>query len=167
MKKNAIILLLSAIIFVAGCKVNYSFTGTNTGDAQTITIHTFPNRAPLAPPTYSQVFSESLKEDFLRQTKLDLVAQNGDLEISGSIVGYTTNPIAVTGEETTAMNRLKVTVKVKFVNHLDPTQSFEREFSKFEDYSSSLSLRDVEPVLLESITEQLIQEIIQSSLGNW
>ena len=160
-----------AILFVAsiffGCTTSYSFTGTSTGDAKTISIETLTNRAPLTPPQYSQTITEGIKEQFLRQTNLDLVKSDGDLQISGNITRYTSNPIATTGNETTAQNRLTVTVNIKFINKLDPTQNFDRNFSRFEDYSSSQSLSQVQDDLFLSIVDQLAQDIIQASIGNW
>lgn len=159
--------ILFAITAIYSCSASYSFTGTSTGDAKTISIETLTNRAPLTPPQYSQSLTEGIKEQFLRQTNLDLVKSDGDLQISGDIIRYTSNPIATTGSETTAQNRLTVSVNIKFVNKLDPTQNFDRNFSRFEDYTSSQSLSQVQDDLFLSIIDQLSQDIIQASIGNW
>lgn len=159
---------IAIILGVYACKVNYSFTGTSTGDAKTISIETFRSTAPLLPPEYTQTFSEDLKELFLRQTNLDLVVKEGDLQITGNIVQYLSRPSATTGDETTSQNRLTVTVQIKFVNMLDPTQSFpNKTFSRFEDYPSSENLTDVQDQLFQSITQQLGQDIIQAAIGTW
>ena len=150
-----------------GCSASYSFTGTSVGEAKTISIETVTNRDPLTPPQYTQSFTEGLKEQFLRQTSLDLVKSNGDMQISGYITRYYSGPIATTGNETTSQNRLTVTVQIKFVNTLDPAQNFSKNFSRFEDYAASQNLSDVQDQLLLSITEQLGQDIIQASIGNW
>ena len=165
MKNIFAILIVATIIY--GCSASYSFTGTSTGEAKTISIETLNNRAPLTPPQYSQTITEGIKEQFLRQTNLDLVKSEGDLQISGDITRYTSNPIATTGSETTAQNRLTVNVSIKFVNKLDPTQNFDRTFSRFEDYASSQSLTQVQDDLFLSIVDQLAQDIIQASIGNW
>lgn len=164
--KNTFIL---SVIFVilSSCSASYSFTGTSVGEAKTISIETVTNRAPLSPPTYTQTFTEDLKESFLRQTNLDLVKTNGDLQLSGFIQRYTAGPIATTGAETTSQNRLTVTVQMKFVNQLDPSQNFDKSFTRFEDYSSQVSLSSVQNELFSLITEQLAQDIIQASIGNW
>jgi hypothetical protein len=152
---------------MSGCAASYSFTGTSVGDAKTISIETVTNRDPLTPPQYTQTFTEGLKEQFLRQTSLDLVKSNGDLQISGYIQRYYSGPIATTGDEKTSQNRLTVTVHIKFVNILDPSQNYSKNFSRFEDYSSSQSLSDVQDQLFLSIIDQLGQDIIQASIGNW
>jgi hypothetical protein len=165
MKKILVILFIGTIL--SACTASYSFTGTSVGEAKTISIETISNRAPLTPPGYSQTFTEGLKEQFLRQTSLDLLKSNGDLQISGHIQRYSSGPIATTGNETTSQNRLTVVVSVKFVNKLDPTQNFDKNFSRFEDYSSSQSLSSIQDELFASITDQLAQDIIQSSIGSW
>ena len=164
--KQTLIISIFALILSA-CSTSYSFTGTSVGEAKTISIETIYNRAALTPPGYEQNFTESLKEFYLRQTSLDLVKSNGDMQVSGSITRYYSGPIATTGNETTSQNRLTVTVKIKFINKLDPSQNFDRNFTRFEDYASSESLSSIQDQLFTSITDQLAQDIIQASIGNW
>jgi hypothetical protein len=44
---------------------------------------------------------------------------------------------------------------------------FDRNFSRFADYSSDLDLLQVEDALVEDIGAQLSQDIFNASLGNW
>ncbi len=156
------------MVGLTGCKVNYSFTGANISpDVNTISIATFPNYAPLAQPTLSQVFSESLKDYFVSQTSLSLVKQFGDLTIEGEIKDYRTSPLGISQNETAAENRLTIIIAVRYVNTKDDSQSFEKTFSRFEDYSSAKSLSEVEDDLISLINEQLIQDIFNESVGNW
>jgi hypothetical protein len=164
--KNLFLISIVSILLTA-CTASYSFTGTSIGEAKTISVETLTNRAPLTPPEYTQTFTEGLKEQYLRQTSLDLVKSNGDLQLTGFIQRYTSAPIATTGNETTSQNRLTVTVSIKFVNVLEPTQNFDKTFTRFEDYSSSQSLSSVQDNLFASITDQLAQDIIQASIGSW
>lgn len=160
-----IILLIAGTCFNA-CSVSYSFTGIST-DAETVTIEFFKSRAPLAPPTYSQAFSEALKDIFIQQTSIDLVSSGGDLHFEGEIVGYENRPAGVGGNQQAALNRLTITVKVKFTNFLNEEDNFEQTFSRFEDYSANESLKQVEDRLIEEINTQLTQDILQKAVGNW
>jgi hypothetical protein len=156
------------LVLLAGCKVNYSFTGASISpDIKTVSIAYFPNYAPLAQPTLSQVFTESLKDYFLSQTSLKLTDKYGDIEFSGEIIDYKTEPMAVTQDETAAVNRLTITVKVKYRNSHDESQNFEKTFSKNETYDSSRNLNEVEPELIPQIVDQIVQDIFNASLGNW
>ncbi|MFT4752602.1 MAG: hypothetical protein ACI85Q_000134 [Salibacteraceae bacterium] len=164
--RNILFISFVSLLFYS-CSASYSFTGTSVGEARTISIQTVTNRAPLTPPSYTQTFTENLKENFLRQTSLDLVKTDGDLQLAGYISRYTSGPIATTGAETTSQNRLTVSVQMKFVNKLDPSQNFDKTFTRFEDYTSSASLSSVQDELFSIITEQLAQDIIQASIGSW
>jgi hypothetical protein len=159
------ILLLTAI---SGCKVNYSFTGGNIDPKiKTISILFFPNNATIVQPTLSQSFTEALRDKFSSQTKLLMISKGGDLNIEGSITGYSVQPVAIQGNETAAMNRLTITVSVKFTNKLDEKQNFEQAFSRFEDYLSSQNLSAVEATLIKDINEALVEDIFNKAVVNW
>ena len=135
--------------------------------AQTFSVGSFPSRAPLAGPNVSIAFVESLKDLMLAQTRLDLEKKNGDLKFEGEVIGYDVQPVAIQGDETSALNRLTITVKVRYTNTLDRDKDFELNFSRFADYNSSAELTSVEEVLIGEINEQLTQDIFDRSLGNW
>lgn len=159
-------LLFSLLTVLTQCTVNYSFRGIST-DANSVSIQFFENFAPLAPPTLSQGFTESMKDIFLQQTNLKILSQNGELQFEGEITNYRTEPVAITGDEQTALNRLSITVNVRFTNTLNEKQNFERTFTRYEDYDSSQSLSSVEADLVESIVDQLTQDILNAAIGDW
>ena len=151
-----------------GCKVNYSFTGASIAeDIKTVSIKTFQSYAPLANANLSQTFTEALKDKFLSQTNLDLVTKNGDLQFEGSITGYNVTSVAIQGNETAALNRLTITVKVKFTNTKDSELDFETNFSRYSDYESSQNLASIEDGLITEINEQLTQDIFNKAVSNW
>ena len=145
----------------------YSFTGADTGNAETISIDYFQNYAPLAQPTLSQNFTETLRDKFIAQTNLNLVERNADLRITGSVTGYDTRPVAIQGNETAALNRLTITINVTYTNTLEQEKSFEKSFSRFADFESSVSLSSVQDQLEEEIGDQLAQDIFNESVINW
>lgn len=136
-------------------------------NAETFSVGAFPTRAPLAGPNVSLAFVETLKDVMLQQTRLDLVKKNGDLKFEGAITGYAVQPVAIQGNETSAMNRLTITVAVRYTNTLDRDKDFELNFSRFADYSSTQDLQQVQNVLIADINDQLTQDIFDRSLGNW
>jgi hypothetical protein len=160
---------LSLILLVfSGCKVNYSFTGASISPSvKTISIAYFQNKATLVVPTLSRDFTESLKDYFTSQTNLSLVDRNGDLRIEGAITGYAVSPVAIQGNEQAALNRLTITVAVKFTNTTDEKQNYETNFSRYQDYSSSQQLVAVQATLIEEINKQLVQDIFIKSVANW
>lgn len=167
-KISKIIFFFSALTFLlSGCGI-YSFTGASIPpEAKTVSIKYFPNNASLVEPTLSQIFTDALKDKFVSQTTLILVQKNGDLRLEGEITGYSTKPIAITGDQTAALNRLTITVKVKYVNTFDETKNFESSFNRYEDYPSSQNLSDVQETLITQINEMLIEDIFNKAVVNW
>jgi hypothetical protein len=152
----------------SGCGV-YSFTGGQYSGAKTFSVDYFKPQTALATPLYAQRFTESFKDLLLAQSPLRLTERNGELTYSGTIVDYRTAPIAVQSgaAETASLNRLTITVKVKYENTLEPELSFEKTFSKFADYDANQDLFTIEESLWSLINEQLTQEIYNASVGNW
>ena len=169
--KQIYLLLFSvSIIFVIAqsCKIGYSFTGANLSpQIKTYSVYYFPNRAKLVNPTLSQTFTEDLREKLRRQTSLNELQDNGDIEFEGQIVGYETRPMAIQKDDMAANNRLTITVKVKYTNHKEPDQSFDRNFSAYEDYDSNLAISDVEDELSLLIVRKLTEDIFNATIANW
>ena len=170
---NSIVVYIRLIIIPAmllsfwSCGI-YSFTGASIPpEATTISVAFFPNNAPLVQPTLSQRFTDELQTKFLRQTNLRLVEDGGDLHFEGSITGYSTTPTAIAGDDRAALNRLTITIRVKFVNEYDEKGSFERTFSRFYDYPSELSLSQIENEAIDIINEALVEDIFNQAVVNW
>lgn len=164
----SLLLVVLLPLFFGGCCFRYSFTDASVPeDIKTVSISQFPNYAPLATPTLSQSFTEAFRDFFLTQTNLQLVQENGDIQFEGEITGYQTSPVAIQGNETAALNRLTVTVNVRFTNTKDEKQNFEAPFTGQSDYDSNLSLSEVEGELLDDINQQLIQDIFNRGFSNW
>ncbi len=164
-----LIYLFSFMLLAAmqGCGV-YSFTGASISpDVKTVSIKYFPNRSSLIQPALSQAFTEKLKDKFVSQTNLRLVNESGDLMFDGYISDYRTQPVAIQGTETAALNRLTIAVNVKFTNQKDEKQNYETNFSRYADYDSKKSLAEVEQTLMDEINKQLVDDIFNKAVSNW
>ena len=169
MKRLFILTILVAGLGIAfqSCKI-YSFTGANLSSAiKTYTVYYFPNRARLVNPTLSQTFTEDLREKLQRQTSLNELSENGDIEFEGQITGYDINPMSVQKEDMAALIRLTISVNVKYTNHKEPDKDFERSFTAYEDFDSSQSLSDVEDDLSLEIIKKLNEDIFNATIASW
>lgn len=147
---------------------NVSLSGAKIPiDVKSITINYFPNQSALVAPVLSQTFTEALKDKFLRESDLTLTDNGGDWEISGAIVRYESTPIAPTGNETTALNRLTITIKVDFISRKNEAENWNQTFMRFEDFESSKTLSQVEGELLPKLSEQIADDIYQKLTQNW
>ena len=163
----SLLLLMVFSWLVTACGV-YSFTGASIPpEAKTISVQYFPNKAQLVEPTLSAIFTDALRDQFTRQTNLEMVDRNGDLAIEGEIVGYKTTPVAIQGDQTSALNRLTITVNVRFVNVYEPNKDFEQKFSQYLDYPSDADYNAVKADLILGITEMLTTDIFNKAVINW
>lgn len=159
--------VLLFVIMLCSCGV-YSFSGASIPpEAKTVSVQYFPNHAQLVNPLLSNNITNALNDMFVNQTTLESVAENGDLAIEGEITGYSTSPVAITGDQTAALNRLTVTVNVRFTNRYDENTNFEQSFSQYQDYPSNQDLNMVQDALLETIVNDLCQDIFNKAVVNW
>jgi hypothetical protein len=150
------------------CKIHYGLNGaTIPPEAKTVAIQYFQTTATLAPPTLSQAFTEALKDRMSSQTRLALVSKNGDLNFEGSITNYSTNPIAIQSTDQAALNRLSISVNVKYTCAFDEKKNFEQTFTRYADYNSAQSISSVEAQLITDINEQLTLDIFNRALNDW
>jgi len=168
MKKTLHIILFTVSLFLfAGCAF-YSFTGGSTGSAKTIQVDFFPNQAQLIEPNLSQEFTLELQDLFTRQTNLSLVSSNGDLYFSGEITSYRIAPMSASSNQTSAQNRLTITVNVRYVNTTDEKTDFEQSFSFYSDYPANAQLTGgVLEAAFEEIIDRITQDIFNASVGKW
>jgi hypothetical protein len=159
--------LLLLLLLLAGCR-NYSFTGASVApEVKTVSVAFFPNRASLVNPSLSQQFTEKLRDKFVGETNLTLVQQGGDLSFEGAIVDYRTQPAAIQGNDQAALNRLTITVNVKFANAKEPKNDFDQNFSRYVEYNAQLSLASVEQSLVDEINKQLVDDVFNKAVINW
>jgi hypothetical protein len=112
--------------------------------------------------------TEALKDRFARQTRLQQVPDGGDLAFEGEIVNYTSTTASVSSQEYAVLNRLTITVRVRFTNALEPQYNINnRTFSAFADYDSSKLLQEVEGSLIPEIVEKLVDDIFNAAVSNW
>lgn len=165
---SLLFLLVLAVPVFQGCKVSYSFTGASIDPSvKTFTVYYMPNRARLVNPNLSQQLTEALQDKLTRQTSLNLLDQDGDLEFQGTITGYDVKPMNIKQGDTAAQNRLTVTVKMKFTNNKNHDDDWEKTFSAYYDFDATNLLSDVEDSIMEEILDQLTDDIFNASIANW
>jgi hypothetical protein len=166
MRAKITVLVLALAWICQGCGI-YSFSGASIpAEAKTVSVDYFPNHAQLVDPLLSDNLTTALRSAMTNQTTLDMVETGGDLAFEGEITDYKTTPVAITGQ-TAAMNRLTITVRVRFTNNIDDSKDFEQTFSRYEDYPSDQELTSVQTTLSATIVDQLVEDIFNKALVNW
>ena len=163
------------MIISYGCGV-YSFTGASISpEVKTISFENFFNNSPLGPSNMSVLFTEKIKDYFERNTSLEIVEENGDLEIEGTIEDFSLSPVAPTAEGGrnsqffTGLTRLTVRVNASYLNKTDEQFNFEnKSFSFYKDFDQNTEdLSSNEQEFLEEIFDQIVLDIFNSSVANW
>jgi hypothetical protein len=166
MKLKFLITILIVSINLNSCGI-YSLSGAKI-DAKTIQIDYFPNNASLVEPSLSQKFTIALQDLFLQQSSLSLVNSGGELQFEGEISNYTIQPTASAADQTASLNRLTITVKVRFYNSLNEEDNFDKSFSHYYDYDANQQLvgGTLDDAFSE-IFERITQDIFNASVAKW
>ena len=163
-----VLLIATAVLISTACSGGYSFTGASIPPgASTIAVATFPNNAPTVNPQLSQKLSDELRNMFSGQTSLSVIPSgDGDMELSGEIVGYDTRASALSSSDEVSMNRLTITIKVHFVNNIDHDADFDQQFSRYRDYPASQDFSSVEAGLVGEIVTELCEDVFNKAVVN-
>src|SRR3954464_9191277 len=112
---SRLIAVFAAILIISllpSCKI-YRFSDASVDpNWKTFTMGQTINIATLQNPNAAPAFTEKLKDKFLRETRMVMIRDEGDLQFSATITEYSIDPVAITNVETTSQNRLNISVKI-------------------------------------------------------
>ncbi len=160
---------LTIAVLLTACTISYKFNGSsiNYDKVKTITIGDFPIKSAYVYAPLGTTFNDQLQSIFVRQTRLELVRMNGDLQIEGEITGYNQYNEAVQSDGYSSTTKLTVTVNVRFVNNTNHAEDFERQFSAFRTYDSSQLLTTVQDGLISEMVQEIVEQIFNATVANW
>jgi len=165
LKSSYLILIGLICSSLASC---YSFRGISIdANIKTFSVNEFPNFADNVVAGYNRGLEEALKEKIRSESRLISTPSNGDVSFEGAIQRFTITPMAPLPGETTAFNRLDISVEVSFLNTNDETKNWKTTFSRFADFASNDNFTDVQDQLIAEINEQLLEDIFNKAFTNW
>ncbi|MDR2764029.1 MAG: LPS assembly lipoprotein LptE [Tannerella sp.] len=162
----AVVLLLAALV---SCSISYKFNGASIDYTlvKSISISDFPNMAPLVYPPLAQRFTDELKDKYIRQTRLQVLRENGTLDLEGEITTYELTPQAVKEDAYASMTRLTITVRVRYANRANPEEDFEQNFSAYREFSNTNTIDQVQDDLCAEIVKELVDLIYNATVASW
>jgi hypothetical protein len=167
-KRFILFFVLLAGLIAPGCKPTVSLSGASIPpEAKTISVGFFTNNTTLGAPSLSQRFTEKLRDVVSQQTNLALIKQNADLQFEGYIADYNVAPVAVQSTDQASLNRLTITVQVKYTNRFDAAKNFDQAFTRFADFKSTENIAAKEAELVAEIYRQLTEDIFNKAFNNW
>ena len=167
MKKAATFLFAVLILF--SCRISYQFNGASIdyNVIKTINIKDFQNQAMSVYPMLTQVFNETLKDHYTKNTKLRFTPDNPDLELEGEIVRYELTPQAVKDDAFASQTRLTIAVRMRYYNNKNSNENKEETISAYRDFPSDRLLDEVRDQLIEEISVDIVDQIFNMTLSNW
>ena len=161
--------MILLLISLNSCRISYSFTGgtIDYSKVQSISIKDFPNMAPLVYAPLAQKFTDQLREKYIRQTRLQVLRENGTMDLEGEITGYELTPLAVREDMYASQTRLTITIRVRFTNQATPEDDFEQNFSAYQEFDSSRNLQVVEDELTDLVIKEIIDQIYNATVAKW
>jgi hypothetical protein len=135
-------------------------------------VDQFYNNTDLAPANFGQTVTNRVKDYYQRNSDLNIVSNNGELQIEGSVSSYALTQIApvvgADGVSTAAQSRLTITITADYVDSLEPKNSFKnKSFSFYADFPNTQNLTSVQEDLEKTILDQIMIDLFNATIANW
>ncbi|GAB3195491.1 hypothetical protein ABID22_001504 [Pontibacter aydingkolensis] len=162
--------LFSLLAVCSSCGI-YSFSGsTLPPDVRTISIQNFENSTGEGPANLTQLVTNNFKTFYQRNSNLNIVQRDGDLQLEGQIVSFTYTPAAIQREgvqDIAGLNRLTLGIQVRFVNAKAPDKNFDRLFSISQDFQQGRDVTQLTPAEIDALTERLVTDVFNKTVADW
>ena len=165
---NKGVILLVLTLF-SGCFWKYyDFKGANIpADIQSLSVQFFTNEASLVNPKLSMAFTEKLKTKFQTETRLGLVAENGDYQFAGAVVDYRLDPASISTETGAAQTQFTMSVRVEFNCQKYPEKNFTKTFTSSKIFDANTAFAALEDNLTEELGTIIVQQIFSAVALDW
>lgn len=163
--------LMALAMVVMACKVSLGLAPISSIDydkVHTMQIVDFQNHADYVYGPLATTLNDQMKDLFMRQTRLSLVNNGGDIVIEGEITGYNQFNEAIDASGYSSKVRLTLTVKVSYTNNTNHEEDFEdRTFTAFQTYDATQLLTAVQDQLIAVMVKDISEQIFNSTVANW
>lgn len=165
MKHIFLPILSICTILIAGC---YSFRGISIEpDVKTYYVVPFTDQTAGMVPNLGADFTEKLNVKIRNESPLVYSNTDPDVEFSGAITRYQVTAESPQPGKDVAFNRLTIAVRVDYTNNLHEESSKSFTESWFTEFPSDQNLLDIQDGEVETITDQLIENIFTKAFTNW
>lgn len=147
----------------------YSFTGAAIPEhLRTVAVPLVEDRAAGSAPDLDRALTDALVDRFADRTRLALEPNEeaADAVVRAAVVGYTLEPVAVTGQERASLNRLTVSVAVTFYDRVQDRDRLERSFRASADYDPVQGPGGEAEAAARAV-EQLADDVFTAATSDW
>jgi hypothetical protein len=169
MKIVVAILVFSLLSSCWPISVSLQDKGSMPESWKTFTIKTLEINAANCPLSYGASLTEKLKDGVQNNTRLALNTSlgKGEVNIEGIISNYNVMPLAIQGNDNASQNRLSISVQFSILVSEPKEETINLTATRFADFNSSINLSSVESELVDEISTQIVQDVINKLLNNW
>ncbi len=169
MRGERLLIACLLLFLMNSCSISFKFNGANINYQTThsISIADFPNNAAMVNPSLSNNLSETIRDLYQRQTRLQILRKGGDLELEGEIVGYDITQGAISTTSYASESKLTIRVQVHFTNNINPEESFDKTYTAFQTFDASKLLTDVQDELCQIIVTEIAESIYNDTVAKW
>lgn len=160
--------LLSSVLWPLASCGYYSLSGAALPEhLGTVAIPLVEDRSVGGVPAMDQILTDLLVERFARQTRLSLEPDENaaDAVLTAAIERYQNAPVAVTGDEVAALNRVSLTVAVRFLDRVEERERLARTFTASAEYDAALI--DQEEVAAAAALQQIADDVFTAATSEW
>ncbi len=160
------LLLLAA---APGCAY-YSFTGaTVPAHLNTVAIPLAEDNSLSPLTTLDDELTDLLITRFVQQTRLGLEQNEDDADavLTIRIDRYANAPTSVSGQERAELNRITLSVSVRYYDRVEDKELLQRSFSSFADYNPLEGGLELEEETARAALENIADDIFTAATSNW
>jgi len=168
-RRFSILLLLSLSLFSTGCAY-YSFTGaTVPTHLNTVAIPLAEDNSLSPLTTLDDELTDLLITRFVQQTRLSLEQNEDDADavLTVRIDRYANAPTSVSGQERAELNRITLSVSVRYYDRVEDKELLQRTFSSFADYDPLEGGLEREEETARAALENIADDIFTAATSNW
>lgn len=160
-------LAAGALGVLAGCGF-YSLTGaTIPAHIRTVAIPLAEDRSVGGPAGLEQRLTDLLIDRFAGRTRLTLVPDENDADavIYAEIERYSNEPAGVTGDEVAALNRITISVRIRYHDRVEDRDRLTQSFTQRDTYDASRI--DDELPTAERVLTLIADDIFTAATSDW
>lgn len=169
--RNSLYFVFS-LFLVQGCGLVTFSDASLPPDIKTFSVQRFAREVADGPSDMEEKFAEFLEMKIGRMTSLTREEKDGHIDYEGVIKSFVYKTVFSSkggnDESPKEVERLTITIEVTYTNNSDDDSSFKKKtFSASADMLSTENKVDKEPILVEDIFRQLVNDIYSKSIDLW
>ena len=167
MRGRAWVVVCIVLVACSGCGI-YSFSGASIPETlNTIAVPLVEDRSLGGVPGMNEALTDFLIQRFARQTRLALEPDENaaDAVLTAAIERYQNEPVAVTGDEIAALNRITISVAVRYVDQVDDEERLGRSFTASAEYDAT-QIEDEQETAV-AVLRQIADDVFNAATSDW